>query len=509
MMCSTGLVRRLSATGSAAALLAGLVLWGVTAQSAAAEQADAQAPSKSGGYELDVGQGKSQVLETPGSYTDLMVANPAIADVVPLTTHSVYVVGKSVGATSLSIYGPGKRLIAAVVVVVDPDAGSLRSRISEVLPDEHDVQVRAAGRDIILSGTVSSNVALRQVVEMAESVVAQFNNQGGAGGNSGGIQGKVVNLLGVEGTQQVQLEVRFVEMDRSAARAFDFNMAWHGGSGNNVTFGNTGPQNVSTIPSTGLFPIPGAVGGVIGAANVIGFTNNNFTAQLDALEVKGVTKTLAEPTLVAMSGETASFLAGGEIPIPSPQVTGAPGATPVITVIYQPYGVSLAFTPTILDGGMINLVVKPEVSSIDTSNSVVLSGISIPALKISRASTTVELRDGESFVIAGLLSDDYKNQINQFPYLGSIPVLGALFHSPSFQKDQTELVIVITPHLAVARRGHIALPTDHFTPPSDYELFLFGMLAGQGANLRPEDRALLSQDPAKGGVEGPYGHVLY
>ncbi|MGA2953623.1 MAG: hypothetical protein ABSD80_15460, partial [Caulobacteraceae bacterium] len=111
--------------------------------------------------------------------------------------------------------------------------------------------------------------------------------------------------------------------------------------------------------------------------------------------------------------------------------------------------------------------------------------------------------------IAGLLSDDYKNQINQFPYLGSIPVLGALFHSPSFQKDQTELVIVITPHLAVARRGHIALPTDHFTPPSDYELFLFGMLAGQGANLRPEDRALLSQDPAKGGVEGPYGHVLY
>ena len=182
---------------------------------------------------------------------------------------------------------------------------------------------------------------------------------------------------------------------------------------------------------------------------------------------------------------------------------------PVITVVYQPYGVSLAFTPTILDGGMINLVVKPEVSSIDTSNSVVVSGISIPALKISRASTTVELRDGESFVIAGLLSDDYKNQINQFPYLGSIPVLGALFHSPSFQKDQTELVIVITPHLAVARRGHIALPTDHFTPPSDYELFLFGMLAGQGANLRPEDRALLSQDPAKGGVEGPYGHVLY
>ena len=508
MMCSTGLVRRLSATGSAAALLAGLVLWGVSAQSAAAEQADGQAAAKSGGYELDVGQGKSQVLETPGSYTDLMVANPAIADVVPLTTHSVYVVGKSVGATSLSIYGPGKRLIAAVVVVVDPDAGSLRSRINEVLPDEHNVQVRAAGRDIILSGTVSSNTALHQVVEMAESVVNQFNNQGGGGGSGNNI-GKVVNLLGVEGTQEVQLEVRFVEMDRTAARAFDFNITSLG-VGASQFVANTGPH-VVPFANGGAVDVPTSVGGVLGAANVLGFLSPHISAQLDALEVKGVTKTLAEPTLVAMSGETASFLAGGEIPIPSPQASGSggPGAVPVITVTYQPYGVSLAFTPTILGDGMINLVVKPEVSSIDTANAVEVSGISIPALKISRASTTVELRDGESFVIAGLLSDDYKNQINSFPYLGSIPVLGALFHSPSFQKDQTELVIVVTPHLAVARRGRVALPTDHFTPPSDYELFLFGMLAGQGANLRPEDRALLSQDPAKGGVEGPYGHVLY
>jgi pilus assembly protein CpaC len=208
-----------------------------------------------------------------------------------------------------------------------------------------------------------------------------------------------------------------------------------------------------------------------------------------------------------MSGDTASFLAGGEIPIPSPQSTG--GNNTVITVVYQQFGISLAFTPTILSDGVINLVVKPEVSSIDPTNGITEDGIVIPGLKVRRASTTVELRDGESFTIAGLLSDSYQNTINAFPFLGDVPVLGALFRSPNFQSDQTELVIVVTPHLVTARRGPVALPTDHFTPPSDYELFLFGMLAGQGSDLKPEDRALMSQDPAKGGVEGPYGHVLY
>ncbi|HEY7901399.1 MAG TPA: hypothetical protein VIC25_09460, partial [Caulobacteraceae bacterium] len=176
---------------------------------------------------------------------------------------------------------------------------------------------------------------------------------------------------------------------------------------------------------------------------------------------------------------------------------------------YHTFGISLGFTPTILADGMIDLVVKPEVSSVDPANGIEEQGIKIPAFKVRRANTTVELRDGESFTIAGLLSDNYSNTVSAFPILGDIPVLGALFRSPNFQHDQTELVIVVTPHLVVARRGPVALPTDHFTPPSDYELFLFGMLAGQGAQMRPEDRALMSRDPNKGGVEGPYGHVLY
>ncbi|HEY1561590.1 MAG TPA: type II and III secretion system protein family protein [Caulobacteraceae bacterium] len=469
------------------ALLAGFCVAGALATSAAAQGAPPPPPGMTS-YELDVGAGKSQVLETPGVYTDLMVGDPKVADVVPLTTHSVYVVGKSVGATSLSIYGPGKRLIATVDVVVDPDIADLQTRLREIIPEEKDIAMRMSNDSLVISGTVSSPVALHRVVELAETYAP----------------GKVINMLGVEGAEQVQLEVRFVEMERSTAKALSVGVSRTSVTGNPQFNFNSGP---ATLGNAGGI---GSIGGLVGTPGFasLGFhtPDGTLTFTLDALETKGVIKTLADPTLVAMSGEQASFLAGGEIPIPSAQ---AGGLNNIITVQYQPFGISLGFTPTILDGGMINLIVKPEVSSIDSANSVTLNGITIPGLKIRRASTTVELRDGESFVIAGLLSDSYQNQISAFPLLGDIPVLGALFRSPSYQRDQTELVVVITPHLVVARRGPIALPTDHFTPPSDYELFLFGMLAGQGANIRPEDRALMSQDPAKGGVEGPYGHVLY
>jgi pilus assembly protein CpaC len=450
------------------------------AASAAAAEGAPPPGAGANGYELDVGQGKSQVLETPGSYTDLMIGDPKIADVVPLTTHSVYVVGKSVGATSLSIYGPGRRLIAAVNVVVDPDIPGLQSRLRDVLPDEHDISMHASNQSLVLSGTVSSPAALHQVDELAESYAP----------------GKVIDMLGVEGTQQVQLEVRYVEMERTTAKALSINVNGVGSSGNPQFSFSSGGQSLGNIVGT-----PGAI-----ALN-FATKDGSLGIALDALETKGLIKTLAEPTLVAMSGDTASFLAGGEIPIPAPQASSA--TNNIITIVYQPFGISLAFTPTILGDGMINLVVKPEVSSIDPTLSVTAAGITIPGFKVRRASTTVELRDGESFTIAGLLSDSYQNNINAFPFLGDVPVLGALFRSPNFQSDQTELVIVVTPHLVVARKGPVALPTDHFTPPSDYELFLFGMLAGQGANMRPEDRALMSQDPSKGGVEGPYGHVLY
>jgi len=458
--------------GRAAPFLAGALASGLLATTAMAQV---------GSYELDVSAGKSQVLETPGPYTDVMIGDAKIADVVPLTRHSVYVVGKSIGSTSLSIYGPGKRLMAAVNVVVEPDIQTLQSRLRQLAPDEKDVAIHSSNGSLILSGTVSSPVAVHQIEELAETLDP----------------GKVVNMLGVEGTQQVQLEVRFVEMERTVAKALSINVNRTSISGNPQFQFSSGAQTIGNLAGSPGF-----------AALSFLTPDGNLTVALDALETKGVVKTLAEPTLVAMSGDTASFLAGGEIPVPAPQASGGTSSN-IITITYQQFGISLAFTPTILRDGMINLVVKPEVSSLDPAFNVVSSGVNIPGFKVRRASTTVELRDGESFTIAGLLSDNYQNSVNAFPVLGDIPILGTLFRSPNFQRDQTELVIVVTPHLVVARRGPVALPTDHFTAPSDYELFLFGMLAGEGAQIRPEDRALMSRDPTRGGVEGPYGHVLY
>jgi pilus assembly protein CpaC len=431
------------------------------------------APAKT--YEVTVAAGKSQVLQLPTPYSDLMIADPAIADVMPLTSRSVYVIGAKIGATGLSIYGPGRRLIAAVNVIVSVDIESFKARLHDVLPDERDVAVRAAGDSMVLSGTVSNPVALSQIMTLANTYAS----------------GKVVNMMTVEGVQQVMLSVRFVEMERTAAKDLNFNLAT---TGSNHVFVNTGQPTLNSF---------GALAGTFH----IGSTD--LTVALDALETKGLVKTLAEPNLTTMSGETASFLAGGEFPIPIASSAAAVGGTATITIDYKQFGIALGFTPTILGDGLINLIVNPEVSSIDSTISVNTAGISVPGLKIRRAHATVELRDGESFTIAGLLSDNYASTVDQFPFVGDVPVLGALFRSHNFQTDQTELVIVVTPHLVTPRRGYIATPADHFVPPSDFELFLLGNLAGSGAHIAPEDRVLITTDPTKGGIDGPHGHVLY
>jgi pilus assembly protein CpaC len=438
-------------------------------------------------YEVVVSAGKSQVIQLPSPYTDVMIADPKIADVLPLNTRSVYVVGKSMGATALTIYGPGKRLIAAINVVVSADIESFKGRLHEILPNEKDVAVRAANQSIILSGTASSPAVLDQILTLANTYAPD----------------KVVNMMTVEGTQQVMLSVRFVEMERTTAKDLGLNTSYATTSptGRPNYFFQSGPFSPSSLPST--TEAFGVVSGVFHAGS------GDFSVLLDALETKGLVKTLAEPNLVAMSGDTANFLAGGEFPIPIASAAGTTGGVPTITVAFKQFGVALAFTPTILKDGLINLVVNPEVSSIDPTNSVTSGGISIPGLKVRRAHTTVELRDGESFTIAGLLKEDYQTQLRQFPFVGDIPILGALFRSNGYKRDETELVIVVTPHLVVPRRGTVATPADRYVPPSDFELFLFGATSGAGVGVKPEDRALMSSDPNKGGIDGPHGHVLY
>jgi pilus assembly protein CpaC len=428
------------------------------------------------GSELVVGIGKSQVLEIPAPYTDLMIADPKVADVLPLSNRSVYVVGKSIGSTALTIYGPGKRLIAATNVVVSADVDGLKSRLAELLPEERDISIRPANQSLVVSGTVSSGPILQRVLTLAETYAP----------------GKVVNMLAVEGVQQVMLQVRFVEMERSSAKSLG------------LTVGLDDPgvgRSISVITGSGLADAFGRISGTFTSSDA------SLDLALDALENKGVVRTLAEPTLVAMSGDTANFLAGGEFPIPIAQASSGNGST--ITVEFKQFGVALAFTPTVLKDGLINLVVAPEVSSIDRANTISSNGIVIPGLKVRRARTTVELRDGESFTIAGLLADDYGNTINQFPFLGDLPILGPFFRNTSNTRSERELVLVVTPHLVVPRKGRIATPADRFVPPSDFELFLLGTQSGSPYNLRPEDRVLLNTDPKLGGVEGPYGHVLY
>lgn len=433
----------------------------------------------SASHELVIGAGKSQVLELPAPYTDLMVADPKIADVLPLTSRSIYVVGKAPGSTALTVYGAGKRLIAAANVVVSADIEGLKSRLAETLPKETGISVRPANQSLVLSGVVSSPAALKQALALAETYAPT----------------KVVNMLGVEGSQQVMLSVRFVEMQRNVAKNLRANVNGIGSNSEDpVVSVFTGDTNLAGLGAESF--------GMVSA-----LFNNNLELMLDAMEDKGLLKTLAEPTLIAMSGDTASFLAGGEYPIPVAQTNGNGG--PTITVEFKQFGVSLAFTPTILKDGLINMIVNPEVSSIDPSVSIDLGLVQVPGLKVRRANTTVELRDGESFTVAGLMKEEYESQVRQFPFIGDIPVLGALFRSSGYRRDETELVIVVTPHIVVPRRGAVAMPGGRWVPPSDIELFLLGAQSGTATSLKPEDRVLLTADPKQVGVDGPHGHVLY
>lgn len=448
---------------------------------AAGQAQDRFAATSSDTVEIVLPVGKSQVIELPEAYSDLMIADPKVADVLPLTRRSVYVVGRAMGATALTVYGPGKRLIAAANVVVGADVDGLKARLHEIMPAEGDISVHVANQSLVLSGVVSSPAALKKALALAESYAPE----------------KVVNMLGVEGTQQIMLSVRFVEMQRTTAKNLKLNvnrLATNSDPSITVFTGDTNVKNGGLLVDSF-----GAVSAVF---------NGNLELLMDALETKGLVKTLAEPNLVAMSGDTASFLAGGEFPIPVAQSSGDGDSDGTITIEYKQFGVALAFTPTLMSDGLINIAVKPEVSSIDPTVSIDLRTIRIPGIKVRRASTTIELRDGESFTIAGLLKEEYENQVRQFPFVGEIPVLGALFRSNGYRRDETELVIIVTPHLVTPRRGHIAGPGEGFAPPSDFELFLFGAMQGK-APVRPEDRALISADPRKGGVEGPHGHVLY
>jgi pilus assembly protein CpaC len=503
----------------------------------AAQPAFAQVSIASGvnAGELDVPINKSQVLRADRPYSKALIGNPDIADIVPISDTSVYVLGKKTGTTSLTLYDRQSRLIAVVDVVVGPDVMTLKHQLSDLLPGD-EISVRMSNDSVILEGTVPDAVSADRAAQIAETYAP----------------GKVVNLLSLGSAQQVMLEVRFAEVKRSALSQIGINWGANEAGGNfqGIIGGGASLSSTNRTISTTITNPDGSVttttepaparlahGAILDSFGIVTRAFHAFGANLnvtlDALENKGVVTTLADPTLVALSGETASFLAGGEFPVPVAQGNGGGGngnGNTAITVEFKPFGVSLAFTPTVLADGVINLVVAPEVSSIDPSASIVINNLTIPGLQTRRAKTTVELRDGESFALAGLLRKDFQDTIRQVPLLGSLPIIGALFRSTGFQHQETELVIIVTPHLVrPVPEGSLKVPTDRVLPPNEADLLINGRTdTGVPPSARPfvtpppplpppPPAATIPPSGGSGGLaetkkpsgfEKDYGHVL-
>ena len=404
--------------------------------------------------ELQLTVDKARTVGCDREFTEVLVANPSIADVVTLSNKQLYVLGKSAGITNISLVGPDKRVLGVVQVQVAHDLRDMTKLIRELIPDG-DILVTSVKGRILLSGTVRDTVALSRAMAIAE----QF------------APGAVTNTLVVRGSQQVQLEVRFVEASRDAQR--DLGIGWDvAGKRIHATTGITGTAD--GVPLLGL--VSNSVPFGVGIARLLD-KGTSVDVIIQALEKRGVARLLAEPNLVAMSGDTASFLAGGEFPFP---VQGALNTT---TVEFKKFGVGLAFTPTVLGDGLINLKIAPEVSQLDAANS--FNGV--PSLTVRRAETTTELRDGQSFAIAGLLQSSNTKSESQLPWIGEVPVLGALLRSAAFQRKESDLVIVVTPRLVKpARPGEkLATPLDNRLASNDREFFLRGQLEVPAAKPEP------------------------
>lgn len=406
---------------------------------------------------IQVPMNRAVIVESDAPFTELSIANPGIADISTLTDRSIYVLGRAPGRTTLTVLGADGWLMANIEVHVSIDIAEFRERLRQILPGEP-IEVRTANDGIVLSGVVSSIGRLDAALQLAERYAPD----------------RVANLMSVGGTQQVMLKVRFSEVQRSVARELGTRFQVSAGGGEALT------HNRLASPSGTL-------------ATRFGIGSLQFQVLLEALEANGMARTLSEPNLTALSGQEARFLAGGELPIPVPAEDGR------VTIDYRPFGVELIFTPRVLDGRVINLMLNASVSDIDPSISVSTAGVAVPGFRTRRTSTTVELRDGESFAIAGLLQDDFFGSNRQVPWLSQLPVLGALFRSSHFRRNQSELVIFVTAHLVTPTRGEaLMMPTDRVRLPTEAEIFLLGRVQGTGP----------AAEVARQDFRGGYGYVM-
>jgi pilus assembly protein CpaC len=428
--------------------------------------------SDSGSRFVQLGVGKSVVIDLPRDIKDVLVAEPKFANAVVRSTRRAYLIGVAVGQTNIYFFDAEGKQIAGFDVAVTRDLNGVRAMMQKMFPNG-EVRVDGVGDGVMLTGTVASPVESQQAYDTVTRLVGSAE--------------KVVNNLTIRGRDQVMLKVTVAEVARNVVKQLgvDVNGSLNYGSAV-LNFNNSNPF--------------AATGHPLVSGNSIAGSFKSVTATLNAMEQAGLVRTLAEPTLTAISGESASFLAGGEFPYPVPQG----GSPPVITIQFKKFGVGLTFTPVVLSEGRISMRVMTEVSELSSDGSIVLQGFTVPSLKVRRADTTVEIPSGGSLAMAGMIQEQTKQQISGLPGLMQVPVLGTLFKSRDYVNNQTELMVIVTPYIARAvARKDLSRPDDGFADAGDPAAILLNRLNKiYGKPGQPPSPA------AQQNYHGKYGFIL-
>ncbi len=412
-------------------------------------------------FKIEITSGRSIIMKTEIDVKRISIGSPEIADFILLSPKEIYLKGKAVGITNMILWQEGK-VTTIYDIEVKYDLSRLKEKLYQILPEEKEIQVMSTNNSLTLSGRVSSAVNLSQAMAIAKSYAPE---------------GTINNLLTVGGTHQVMLEVKVAEVSRTVGRQLGIDL------GVDANIGDLAVTLLSGFGSSIAPAFDGALQYTRGDAT--------WTSQINALKNNGQLKILAKPNLIALSGQTASFLAGGEYPIPVSNDDG-------ITIEYKDFGIGLSFTPNVLSQDRINIKVHASVSELDFTTAVQFRGYVTPGISTRRAGTTIELADGQTFVIAGLLSESIRESVNKFPFLGDIPYLGVLFRSSAFKKNETELVILVTPRLVKPiNKENQPVPTDFYEEPDDLEFYF---------DIKRSKEKSPEATSGDGSMDGQFGH---
>ena len=437
------------------------------------------AASDAGSRFVPLGIGKSVVIDLPRDVKDVLVADPKIANAVIRSARRAYIIGSTVGQTNVFFFDHSGQQIIGLDIAVTRNLNGLRAAIRQALPNA-DIRVEGLGEGVVLTGNVATPLEAQTAFDIASRLVEEGR--------------KVVNAITVHGRDQVMLKVTVAEIQRDVIKQLGINLAGQFGNGASVlNFNTDNPFGASgkALSETTITPSFGNIG-------------NRVTATIRAMERAGVIRTLAEPSLTAISGESSSFLAGGEFPVPTGRTCDPATFVCTDTIQWKKFGVGLNFTPVVLGEGRISLKVLTEVSELSTEASVQIAGLTIPSLRVRRVETTVEIPSGGALAMAGMIQEQTKQQINGLPGLMQVPVLGTLFKSRDFINRQTELVVIVTPYIvrAVAQRN-LSRPDDGFADASDPATVLLGRLNRIYGVPKPKD-----QHVQQSTYRGNYGFIF-